>query len=114
MARQQFILFFALVVVIGCLPIHCRREPYDICEFKCVQAVYNKYCGGTPCVFGSINEDQREALCTTRCLSAIEGKEMFKCLKGQDPLRDDFKEVQQTLGSQIYGTLFPGISMFRY
>lgn len=103
MTVQKTLHVVALAVLLVASLVNGRPEPYNLCEFECVQAIYAKYCGGTPCVYGSMDGSQQKTLCTVGCLSAIEGEEMYYCLKSQDPLRGDFKLVQQSLAAQIMG-----------
>ena len=78
-------------------------HPYDICDFRCVNKIYEEKCDGAFCVFGYNTVAQRRNICKDTCLDALASDDMLLCLRKNDVKRKDFDAVIETMLGEITG-----------
>lgn len=52
----------------------------DLCQVSCVKNIYDVFCGGAQCVYGTSTDEELNALCSSTCIQALSGDIMTNCL----------------------------------
>ena len=73
--------------------------------------LYNEYCGGAECVYGTKTPEQEEAMCSDRCLDIILGAPGMRCIELNHPKGSDTADFIEFLKEGIYG-MIPSISLW--
>lgn len=96
---------FCLLVVVP-LAVCADDKPVtveDVCTFDCIKDLYAEFCGGAECVHGTKTDEQREAMCSDKCLDVLFGKAANVCLEKNLPDGADTQDFLDFLKIGIYG-----------
>jgi len=99
---------YILLCLVAVLPVMTvgrvkPSEVKDACGYSCMKDLYAEFCGGAKCVTGTETEEEKEALCSDKCLNILFGEAALLCMELNLPENAAVIDYNNFLKEEVYG-----------